>query len=263
MRRLLALAAVPLLAAGCGVGKEASERPPTTATAAATTTAAAPATSTAVVYFLRDGKVAPVRVEVPETRAVATAALHALLAGPPKGYETALPAGGRLLTLSIDAGVATAKLSDELGSLDAAGEAQLVYTLTRFGTVTGVRTLPRPLVGGDGMPLTEPATRADFEAETPAILIESPLPGDEVASPLRVTGTANAFEATFQLELRGDGETLVHRTVTATSGTGERGTFSAELPFSAGGAATIVAWEDNMGEGPPVLHRVEVPVSLR
>ena len=44
-------------------------------------------------------------------------------------------------------------------------------------------------------------TRADFEEQTPIILVESPLPFEEVTSPLRVTGTANTFEATFQYEL--------------------------------------------------------------
>ena len=62
--------------------------------------------------------------------------------------------------------------------------AQIVYTLTQFPTVESVEI--------DG----ESYTRADFEEQTPSVLVESPLPFEEVTSPLRATGTANTFEAT-------------------------------------------------------------------
>ncbi len=262
------LLVVALAAAGCGGSSpSASESTTSTAPATTTTTAEAPAAPTAVVYFLRDGKVAPVRVEIPETRAVATAAVNALLAGPPAGYETAIPDGGRLVSLTIEAGVATATLSDQLRSLEPAAAAQLVYTLTRFPTVTGVQVLPQPLNDEHGEPLGEPATRADYEAETPVLLIDSPLPGDELTSPVQVRGTANAFEATFQLALEQGGETLKKLTVTATSGSGERGTYDVRLDFEGHGEATLVAWEDNAGypEGgtEKTLHKVELPVVLR
>ena len=69
-------------------------------------------------------------------------------------------------------------------------------------------------------------TRADFEKQTPQILVESPLPFEEVKTPLRVTGTANTFEATFDYELRDSaGKVVDSNFVTATSGTGTRGTF--------------------------------------
>jgi germination protein M len=235
-RRLLALAALPLLLGGCG-----------STTGSTTSTAEQP--MSVVAYFLRDGKVAPVRVEVPRTRAVGTAALNALLAGPPADLDTAVPDGTRLESLTIDAGVAHPVFSADLGR---AAQAQVVYTLTRFPTVTGV-ALP-----GAG----EPLTRADLEDETPRILVDSPLPGDRVASPIRVTGTSNDFEATFQLELRQGDATLARRFVTATSGNGERGTFDASLPYDGSGAATLVAYEQNAGEGPPRLGRVEIPLDL-
>ena len=45
-------------------------------------------------------------------------------------------------------------------------------------------------------------------------------------TPLRVTGTANTFEATFEYELRDSaGKVVDSNFVTATSGTGTRGTF--------------------------------------
>src|SRR5437867_4018325 len=81
-RRLLpaALLALTLSLAGCGGGSSSS---PTTT---ATTPGAGEMTLTA--YFVRDGKVAPVDIQVPRTKAVATAALQALIDGPPTGFET-------------------------------------------------------------------------------------------------------------------------------------------------------------------------------
>ncbi len=208
-----------------------------------------PAPLTVTAYFLRDGKVAPVSVHVPRTRAVATAALGALLGGPPAGYQTAIPGGTTLDGLTIDGGVAHPEFQ---GALTDGARAQIVYTLTQFPSVTGV-ALP-----GSG----EPLTREEFEQQTPRILVESPLPGDRVTSPLRVTGTSNDFEATFQLELQLDGKTLVSTPVTASSGTGVRGTFDLTLAYAGSGPARLVAYEQNAGEGPPELGRVEIPLVL-
>jgi hypothetical protein len=250
--RLLLLAALPLLFGACGVTREsATTTTPTTTTTVAATTATAPAPASVVAYFLRDGQVAPVRVEAPATRAVATAALNALFAGPPRGFDTAVADGTRLESLSIDAGVAHPSID---GDLDETARAQVVYTLTRFPSVTGV-ALP-----GAG----EPLTRDDFEPQTPRILVESPLPGDTVTSPILVTGTSNSFEATFQLELLQGGRDLAVTHVTATSGNGTRGTFSQTLSYATGtGPATVLGYEQNAGEGPPELGRVEIPVTLR
>jgi hypothetical protein len=252
--RLVALLGLPLALGGCGVSGGAE---PTAAQTDAPTGTSAPAPApppppklAVIAYFLRDGKVAPVRVRVPQTRAVGTAALNALFAGPPEGYETAVPAGTALESLTIDAGVAHPSIS---GTLDETARAQVVYTLTRFPTVTGV-ALP-----GAG----EPLTRDDFEPQTPRILIDSPLAGDELTSPVRVAGTSNDFEATFQLRLVQGDRLLAATHVTATSGNGTRGTFEQTLSFTGSGSATLVAYEQNAGEGPPELGRVEVPVTLR
>jgi hypothetical protein len=79
-----------------------------------------------------------------------------------------------------------------------------------------------------------------------------------------VTGTSNDFEATFQLQLV-QGETeLVDTFVTATSGTGVRGTFDKTVEFDGSGDATLVAFERSASdEGPPELGRVEIPLVLR
>jgi germination protein M len=253
--RLPVLCVLPLALVGCGLSRTGSPAPATTGPAATATTTVDqvpvdPAPTTVTAYFLLDGKVAPVRVDVPHTRAVAAAALGALLGGPPTGYETAIPAGTSAGALTIDAGVAHADL--DAADLPESAQAQIVYTLTQFATVTGV-ALPRA---------GEPLTREDFEALTPRILIESPLPGDRVTSPLRISGTSNDTEATFQLELRQGDSILASRYVTATSGNGTRGTFAQTVAYDGSGAATIVAFERSAGEGPPELGRVEIPVDL-
>ena len=266
MRRLVPLVPLVLFAAlvaGCGKSssQKASSTPATTSTAATTTTTTTATTPTVPttfvrVYFLRDGKVGPVGREVPQTRAVAFAALEELFSGPSAtdradGLTTALPATASPGAITLVGHVAVV----DLPQLSHAALGQIVYTLTQFPSVTGVRT-SRSL--GD----TAPLTRADFEDVTPAILVESPLPHETVASPLRVHGTANTFEATFDVRLLdAAGKTLVQKVVTATSGSGTRGTYETTLTFS---DALIPRWlevfEPSAENGRP-LHMVRIPLN--
>ena len=210
MKHALLLAMLALLVAGCSGDENAADQ--TTDTATVTL----PASSSGRVYWLRDGKVWPVRREIQATDA-ATAALGELFAGP-SGAEkagldatSAVPVDGDSRRVMVEDGVATVELG---GQQSDEALAQIVYTLTDLPGVDSVEL--------DG----QSYARADFEDQTPAVLVESPLPFDDVASPLRVTGTANTFEATFQYELVGaDGSVVDKNFVTATSGTGTRGTF--------------------------------------
>jgi len=246
-RALLLAVATALLVAGCsGGGNESASSESTTA----------PAETKAVqVYFLCDGKVWPVSREV-EGSSVASAALGELGRGPTDeetsdlGMSSALPTGGAQLdSISILDGIArygsSAKLSTE-------GLAQVVYTLTQFPEVRKVEV--------DGMSYT----RAAFEELTPAILVESPLPFEKVTSPLRVTGTANTFEATFQYELFGPDATIVAKNfVTATSGTGTRGTFDFTFPFEIAedGLGKLVVFELSAENGSRI-NEVEIPLRM-
>jgi immunoglobulin-like protein involved in spore germination/sporulation and spore germination protein len=243
MRASLAVVAVvALAAAGCGGDSTSSEKPPPSTTAASQKMAA-------TAYFLRDGKVAPAHVRVPETRAVARASLGALFAGPPAGFETKLPDGIDEFAVTIEGGTAdlTLKLPAELTP---AARAEIVYTLTQFATVQRVRIGGAPAV-----------TRKDFEEQTPAILVESPVGGDSVTSPLRVAGTANTFEATLQLRLVQGSTKLYESYVTATSGSGERGTFEWEIPYETTGSATLEAFEYSAADGSEI-HKVRIPIRL-
>ncbi len=260
MRRLLPLIAVAALAAGCGHSPRSSSPPVGTHSSTVVTTTA-PSTTTLPnsrgqvlgrVYFLRDGKVAPVaRPLSPPT--VATGALEQLAAGPSDaeqadGLTSGAPSAPPGLTVA--GGVATV----DAANVSHTGLAQIVYTLTQFPSVQGVRA-SRML--GDAKPLT----RADFEDVTPAILVESPLPGEAVTSPLRVYGTANTFEATFDLEIRNSsGVKIAWRFVTASSGSGTRGTYDTTISFPhTGGPLTLVAYEPSAENGKP-LHVVRIPL---
>lgn len=241
------------------------------------TVAPAPETTTLAVYLLRDGKVSPVSRTVDKTQAVARAALEQLLEGPTTeeragGLASAIPVGTTLLDVSVAGGVATVDLSgafdDGGGSASMLGRvAQVVATLTRFPTVERVAFRldgePVEAIGGEGVIVDPPIGRLAIEEQTPQILVESPLPGDTVSSPIVLRGTANVFEATVSLEVRDAADDVILETfTTATSGTGTRGTFSTslELPDTEG-PVTIVAFEASAEDGRP-LHVARVPVML-
>jgi hypothetical protein len=239
--RLSALALLTLVLAACG-GSSSSG----TATAPTSTPAQDEMTLTA--YFVRDGKVTPIPVQVPKTTGVETAALQALINGPPAGFDTELPEGIDDFYVGVDKGLADVSLHPA-PDLSRTAQAQIVYTLTQFPTVKRVRLYAGPL------------TRADFEEQTPIILVESPLPGAQVSSPMQVTGTANAFEATLQLRLVQNGRKLYEHYVTATSGSGQRGSFSWKIPFKATGPATLEAFEYSAKDGSET-HKTTVPLTL-
>jgi germination protein M len=245
----LLVVAAALLVTGCGGDDESSS------TDTATTTAPAE-TITLRVYFLRDELVWPVAREIEDTEAVATAALEELLAGPTAqetadlDLSTAIPSGTELDGLEVTDGVATVELTAEMPD-DAL--AQVVYTLTQFPTESSVE------IEGKSY------TRADFEDLTPPILVESPLAFEDVVSPLRVTGTANTFEATFNYELTDtDGLIVDKNFVTATSGTGTRGTFDFTtgpftVPFD--GVGALIVFELSAKDGSRI-NLVEIPLRM-
>jgi Immunoglobulin-like domain of bacterial spore germination/Sporulation and spore germination len=177
-----------------------------------------------------------------------------------------------LVSTGCDA-VATVDLSGKFddggGSASKLGRvAQVVATLTRFTTIDRVAFRldgePVETIGGEGVAVNPPLGRRDIEDETPQVLVESPLPGGSVSSPIRLRGTANVFEATVSLEVRDAADEVTLETfTTATSGTETRGTFSTELELpDAEGPVTIVAFESSAEDGRP-LHVFRVPVTRR
>ena len=280
MRRLALLLLVGVACAACGSGSK-----PRTVTVTTTETIAAPPTSTTQVptgstvvpYFIEGDQVAAGEpVQTPE-RGVAAAALRALLAGPngrelAAGLTTAVPPNTRLLDLTVADGLARVDLSGQFREGEGAPAtrerlAQVVYTLTQFPTVKRVRVridghTVTPL--GD-VKLDRALTRADFEDQTPTILVESPGFATAVSSPFTARGTANTFEATFEYELRdAAGKILAQHFETATSGTGTRGTFSFPISFTVTQptAASLVVFERSAADGSRT-HVRSIPLTLQ
>ena len=209
-------------------------------------------TMTVRAYFWLDGppgSAGPVAVlrEIPATKGVASAALSQLLAGPTAGetsrkISSQIPDGTQLLGLTIDKdGLATVDLSSEFttGGPGAAYQtrlAQVVYTLTQFPTVRAVlfqvegRTVTT--FGPEGIVLDGPQARKDFEELLPSIFVDRPAFGAAAGNPVRITGNANVFEATFRIALLdASGKVLVDQQAMATCGSGCRGTFDATLQY--------------------------------
>jgi germination protein M len=296
----LSAAIVTLLAlgaAGCGMAGligdagtiSTGEAPATTVVPDATTTSlgqqpapnttASVGTTTVRVYFSREEKMAAATRVIPQTQQVGAAAMKALLEGPTAaeteaGMVTCIPAGTTFLGLSIKNAVATVDLSAEYGSGGGSLSmftrlAQVVFTLTQFPTVDGVRfKLDGELIdmlGGEGIIVDEPVNRADYEDMSPAILVESPTVGATVGSPLRIWGTANVFEAVFQVNiLNWDGLIIAEKTVMASSGTGTRGTFDFTVPFTVDGPGlgALIVFSDSPQDGSQI-NVVEIPLQLK
>jgi hypothetical protein len=242
MRRLLVLASVALLAAGCG-GAKKNVAVSTLTTTTVVSAGSGGTTAPLELFFLApDGKLVASKRLVRKTPRVAGVALHELSVAPPDA-TTDVPVG---LTVTIANG--NAKVVG--GPLSPTALTQVVYTLTQFPTVTTV----------DGK------SRQDVEATRIAapILVEQPLPNDSVTSPLHVSGTADTFEATFNYELKdAGGKLLAHGFVTASSGSGNRGTFDFTVPFKVDTtqSGTLVVYESSAADGSRI-HVREIPVQL-
>jgi germination protein M len=290
----LAAAALAVLGAACGGDDGAVSAGPVPGTAGSPTEEATDVSSTEKsdagggtgeiepaarrayrVWFTAGETLASVSVDGPVVEGVAAQALELLLAGPPGSYGTAVPDGTRLLGVNLEDGVATVDLSSEFetggGSLSMFLRlGQVVYTVTEFETVKAVRFHldgePVDVFSGEGIVLDEPVTREDYEDLLPIITVDSPSAGAAVSSPVRVSGTANVFEANVTVRVLGaDGRELARTFTTASCGSGCWGTYSVDVPFEVAAAesGTIVVEDDDAdGDGRP-SHAVRIRVGLR
>ena len=139
--------------------------------------------------------------------------------------------------------------------------AQIVYTLTQFPEVETVRVL----VNGEPYEAApEPADRHDFIDLAPPIVVNRPYPNEPISSPVKVSGSANVFEANVMIRvLDRNGKQLVETFTTATCGSGCRGEFSDSLSFKVGEeqvGRVEVFWESAEDGSPQDI--VSLPVSL-
>lgn len=137
----------------------------------------APKTSSFKVYFVTQERLAPQTRTVPFTPAIGKTALMNLLAGPSSaerdgGANTAVPSKVRVNSLSIKDRVATVDLGGQFVTGGGSQSmylrlGQVVYTLTQFPTVDRVQLKVDgkllTSLGGEGLLLKQPASRADWE----------------------------------------------------------------------------------------------------
>jgi sporulation and spore germination protein/immunoglobulin-like protein involved in spore germination len=274
----IAIVALALVAGGCGSG-EAQTAGPVPSTETETTTSEEPGSGTYRVWLTRGEHLFAAWREGPLGKEPAGVALPLLLQGPSEaeaaaGVGTAIPAGTRYLRVEIANGTATVDVSSEYESGGGSASmfarlAQVVYTLTELPNVERVSFEldgePVDVFSGEGIVLEKPVTRADYEELLPPILVTSNIFGATVSSPVKVSGTANVFEANVTARILDEnGKELVSRFTTATCGTGCRGDFSVELPYQVAvdQPGTLVLQDDDAdGDGKPGFE-VRIPVTL-
>ncbi|HEX7100038.1 MAG TPA: GerMN domain-containing protein [Acidimicrobiia bacterium] len=224
--------------------------------------------------------VAPFARRVPQTAATARASLEALLAGPTPdetnsipGISTEIPAGTTLNSVTISNGVATVDLSaqfaaDEPTESARQRAAQVVFTLTRFPSVDEVRFLedgaPVQVRTDNGQLVSRAVNRGDYLDYQAAISVETPLYGALVDDPLRVTGDAAVFEATFEFALTDwDGRIIEEGVVMSSSGV-DWGTFDFTIDYDVDFTqrGSLIVWADSAEDGSRIDIR-EYPLILR
>lgn len=218
------------------------------------------------VWFLEHGQLFVTKRTVPFAPAVAQLALDTLLAGPSSietqaGVRTAIPSGLSGDLTDLTNGVATVQLGDAfydgVVSMVRLRQAQVVYTLTQYSTIRRVKF-------AQGAGPAKAWSRTAFNDLLPAILVESPIIGAKVSSPVTISGTANVFEATVSLRILDENGHEIARTfTTATCGTGCRGDYSVSVPFNVDHQqqGTIEVFESSAKDGSPI-NVVSIPVIL-
>jgi germination protein M len=299
MKHLVALAAILLACAACGAdtatvvssvppGSQGSSVPATTEPAPGSSAPAPgsseqppPANPVEVqTWFTRGESLWYSKSLVEKRPGIGTEAVNALVAGPRQvlragGVSTTVPGGTRLLGLNIAGGIATVDMSSEFAAgggvlSERMRLAQLVYTLTQFPSVKGVRLRldgkDTTVFSGDGIVLPDPMRRSSFADLLPAIVVETPGIGDLVAGPIVVKGTANVFEANVSVEIvSGNGKVLARTFTTATCGTGCRGRYQVTLDYTPKrlqDVTLLVHDDDAAGTGTPP-HQVAIPIILK
>jgi hypothetical protein len=187
------------------------------------------------------------------------------------GDTTAIPEGTELLRVARENAELQVDLSSEFtsggGSLAMQMRvAQIVYTGTQFDGIESVRILVDgetvDAIGGEGVP--PGGVRRDFQIVAPAIVPETPKPGDEASGSVVVSGFANTFEANVVIQIHdANGNQIEETFTTATCGSGCWGDFSEEVAFDVTepqeGYVTVLTYSAE--DGAP-RDRIQIPVML-
>jgi hypothetical protein len=265
---------LPLAACGGGGGNDGGAVPGTTTPGTAGTGATGSSTTFVVatrvtsVFFVREERLVAAARQVP-TSAGVEAGLRALFQGPNPdeklaGMSSAVPDGVSVNAVRVADGTATVDLSRSFerggGSLSMTLRvAQVTYTALQIPGVERVRVAldgtPVTALGGEGLMIGTPQTRRDLEDVQPRILVESPGQGATVRTGFTARGSSNTFEATHRLQvIDRTGAVVYDAPVTATSGTGTRGTWEVrvELPATVRGPVFLRVFETSAEDGRPL-----------
>lgn len=129
-------------------------------------------------------------------------------------------------------------------------------------TPTPMSSSPAP---SPAPPASERPSSPPSAPVTPAITIDTPPPGATAAIPFTASGTANTFEAALTIDVvDAAGRTVCVRALTATSGSGTRGTWTGTLAFPPGTGAPplrLRAYTHSAMDG-SVIDLVEQPITM-
>lgn len=140
-------------------------------------------------------------------------------------------------------------------------------TLIALAACTGGLERGAEAISRSPTPSVAPApgtTAATGSTRDRTIVVRSPQSGDEVVSPVEVSGTADVFEATVSISiLDANGVPLASTSTSASCGSGCRGTYATSIAFfvEARQPGTIQVFERSAEDG-TAQHLVEVPVTL-
>jgi hypothetical protein len=262
MKRLTILVLILIAATACAPSQSGSLGPgyeptlPTripTPAPAESQTPTKTATLTIQVWFQRDGKLFATARTRPLTQNTSHLALTELIAGPStvEHLETSLPSDTRFDIKGIADGTAVVSFPASFYAGTVMDRrirlAQLVYTLTQFRSVSRVAFL------SDGQPIIgEPLGRADFENLLPRIVVYRPTIGQQVTSPVTVSGIADVYESTVSVRvLDSGGNEVGAKFTTALCNTYCHGGYSVAVPYKScdQGTGTVQVYMSSPQDG--------------
>ncbi|MDD4170173.1 MAG: Gmad2 immunoglobulin-like domain-containing protein [Desulfotomaculaceae bacterium] len=216
--------------------------------------------------------------QVPYTKEVVKAALEELINTDPvtPGASRLLPPATKIRGITIRDGLATVDFSREvlLANVGASGEVcgiqSIVNTITEIPGIQKVSFMVEGKVdeqalnwwGHVGL-YQQPFTRDISKVYEPVIWVTSPHPGQKIASPLEIRGTARVFEATVAARLvDAQGKEIAKGFATASEGAPGRGEFTLPLNFQAAspGSGKVEVFWGSPKDGTE-LDKVVIPIS--
>lgn len=241
-----------------------------TTTAPTRTTAPKPATGQVALFFTRGGSLGVAHREMPVS-SLRYGALKALFVGPnaaehAAGLSNVIPAGSILEGLSFVGPVAYVDANSQFFASTSASSfllrlAEVVYTLTDFQGVDSVQfylhgtTIPNVA----GLQTAHALTRADLAAAIDDVLVTSPAPGDDVTSPITISGVSQ-FNGAMEVQVTDATGKLLLNTINTTT-VGETFTYSYPFQTSDYGSATLKVFAASEGSSTSKLVAT-IPLTL-